>query len=379
MRPRQAHPGRMPMPPSDARLVQVPMALLHLRPQLNRVHREDGNGPGASGPVPSTPPSNEPRPRLSALGPDPPHKAHRAAAPKSGRLPRTPAHTEATPSTAGTQQPAQGRMADIPDRLGTCVHSHQRPNQPFFCSTQAMMMRAPWTGTKPNAPRPVRGRSEQHVWGLPSNTAEEQTDMDNDSMLVLRQMYLTSLAYQGLSQCHPPVGYSFLEHPRDPMEVSASPQAQGRMAALLLRILYYLFPQIDWGFVFVDDFCWLLRLPTGPQFTAALLGTLVALGTPLSWKKTHLAEINTWLGFVIHPTIPRVQMAAPKRIKVMELLEELANGSPMSAKAIEKAMGRIQWATACCPLTKSMLQPLCLEDGGQDHGPPRWSVCWPLC
>ena len=44
----------------------------------------------------------------------------------------------------------------------------------------------------------------------------------------------------------------------------------GRMAALLLRILYYLFPQIDWGFVFVDDFCWLLRLPTGPQFTAAL-------------------------------------------------------------------------------------------------------------
>ena len=132
----------------------------------------------------------------------------------------------------------------------------------------------------------------------------------------------------------------------------------GRMAALLLRILYYLFPQIDWGFVFVDDFCWLLRLPTGPQFTAALLGTLVALGTPLSWKKTHLAEINTWLGFVIHPAIPRVQMAAPKHIKVMELLEELANGSPMSAKAIEKAMGRIQWATACCPLTKSMLQPL---------------------
>ena len=59
----------------------------------------------------------------------------------------------------------------------------------------------------------------------------------------------------------------------------------GRMAALLLRILYYLFPQIDWGFVFVDDFCWLLR-PTGPQFTAALLGTLVTLGTPLSWKKS---------------------------------------------------------------------------------------------
>ena len=44
------------------------------------------------------------------------------------------------------------------------------------------------------------------------------------------------------------------------------------MAALLLRLLYNLFPQIDWGFVFVDDFCWLLRLPTGPQFTRGSSG-----------------------------------------------------------------------------------------------------------
>ena len=138
------------------------------------------------------------------------------------------------------------------------------------------------------------------------------------------------------------------------------------MAALLLRLLYNLFPQTDWGFVFVDDFCWLLRLPTGPQFTAALLSTLVALGTPLSWKKTHLAEINTWLGFVIHPAIPRVQMAAPKHIKVMELLEELANGAPMSAKAIEKAMGRILWP----PDQVHAPAPMGMEDGGPDHGPP---------
>ena len=33
----------------------------------------------------------------------------------------------------------------------------------------------------------------------------------------------------------------------------------GRMAALLLRIVYAVFPAIDWGFVFVDDFAWLLQ------------------------------------------------------------------------------------------------------------------------
>ena len=66
----------------------------------------------------------------------------------------------------------------------------------------------------------------------------------------------------------------------------------------------------------------------------------------------QLEEDSPW-----QRSIPGSGSAAPKHIKVMELLEELANGSPMSAKAIEKAMGRIQWATACCPLTKSMLQP----------------------
>ena len=48
-------------------------------------------------------------------------------------------------------------------------------------------------------------------------------DTDNDSVLMLRQMYLTSLAYKGLGQLTvPQVGSSFLEHPMDPMECSKS-------------------------------------------------------------------------------------------------------------------------------------------------------------
>ena len=36
---------------------------------------------------------------------------------------------------------------------------------------------------------------------------------------------------------------------------------------------------------------------------------LLRLGVPLSWKKTMLVEINTWLGFEIIPSGPFVQMA----------------------------------------------------------------------
>eukprot|EP00438_Fugacium_kawagutii_P025570 Skav211653 [mRNA] locus=scaffold6216:359:7387:+ [translate_table: standard] len=131
----------------------------------------------------------------------------------------------------------------------------------------------------------------------------------------------------------------------------------GRLAALLLRLVYHIFPQVDWGFVFVDDFCWLLRQTTSGTMATAILATLIALGTPLSWKKTHLAEINTWLGFVVHPNIPQVQMAAPKHVIVMELLTQLIEDKVFTAKEIEKALGRIQWATAVCPLTKSLMQP----------------------
>ena len=55
----------------------------------------------------------------------------------------------------------------------------------------------------------------------------------------------------------------------------------GRAAALILRLLYNLFPQVDWGFVFVDDFCWLLRAENADHQATAILATLVALGVPL--------------------------------------------------------------------------------------------------
>ena len=56
----------------------------------------------------------------------------------------------------------------------------------------------------------------------------------------------------------------------------------GRMAALLLRLCCMVFPHIDWGFVFVDDFCWLLRTDTATEDTAKLLLFLAAMGCPLS-------------------------------------------------------------------------------------------------
>ena len=78
---------------------------------------------------------------------------------------------------------------------------------------------------RPGFPQPVRGRSEAEVWGLPGLSAEEASDTDRDSLLVLRLMYLVSLATQGARDHGRPPPASFLEHPMDPAECSSSPQA----------------------------------------------------------------------------------------------------------------------------------------------------------
>ena len=39
------------------------------------------------------------------------------------------------------------------------------------------------------------------------------------------------------------------------------------------------------------------------------------------------------------------------------LLELLIQNTAVTSKAIERALGRLQWATAVCPLTKSLMQP----------------------
>ena len=108
---------------------------------------------------------------------------------------------------------------------------------------------------------------------------------------------------------------------------------------MVLRLLYYIFPQVDWHLVFVDDYCWVLRCSRADWDATAILTTLLAPGVPLSSKKDGALPVNTWLGFVVDPITPCVLLA------------------PVTRGTSSPALGRIQWATSACPLTKPFLQP----------------------
>ena len=55
-----------------------------------------------------------------------------------------------------------------------------------------------------------------------------------------------------------------------------------------IRLVYHIFPGADWGFVFVDDFCWLLRKSLAEPLTASILLFMLAFGCLLQ----HLVGIH---------------------------------------------------------------------------------------
>ena len=130
----------------------------------------------------------------------------------------------------------------------------------------------------------------------------------------------------------------------------------GRLASILLRLLYHVYPMVDWGFVFVDDFCWLLRKSLAGPLTSAILLFLVAFGCPLSWKKTAMGLSNTWLGFIMTPDLQLVRMAPTKHELVIAVLDKMMDNQTFTKQELDSALERLQWATNCCPLTKPFLQ-----------------------
>lgn len=131
----------------------------------------------------------------------------------------------------------------------------------------------------------------------------------------------------------------------------------GRLASLKLRILYFLFPSIDWQFIYVDDYAWLLRGSIHKPLACAIIMTLVALGAPLSWKKTVLSCINIWLGFQVITRESTVILALAKQQVVVKSLRHLIAGNVMAFKEIETLLGRLVWASGCCAQLKPFLQP----------------------
>jgi hypothetical protein len=130
----------------------------------------------------------------------------------------------------------------------------------------------------------------------------------------------------------------------------------GRMAALLVRLLYHLFPNILWAFVYVDDFLLLTRKRHLHEAIAAIIFFL-AVGSPLSWKKMDIGSIMIWLGFEINCLEANARLSQSRQSAVLDLLGTLQLGTAQSKKWIEKTLGVIMWVTLIFPSLRPFMQP----------------------
>ena len=130
------------------------------------------------------------------------------------------------------------------------------------------------------------------------------------------------------------------------------------MAALMLRLLYMLFPHVLWAFVYVDDFNIVTRRKYLLQGGILPLLFLLAIGCPLSWKKTMIGCTNTWLGYQVRAKTAWATMTPQKAVIVSQLLMDLMLGTVFTRTEIEEGVGRLNWATQAYPFTRPFLQPL---------------------
>ena len=74
------------------------------------------------------------------------------------------------------------------------------------------------------------------------------------------------------------------------------------------------------------------------------------------WLLAVFLISNTWLGFIMTPDLQLVRMAPTKHEMVMAVLDKMVDNQTFTKQELDSALGRLQWATNCCPLTKPFLQ-----------------------
>ena len=129
----------------------------------------------------------------------------------------------------------------------------------------------------------------------------------------------------------------------------------GRMAAIAIRLLYHIFPTEGWYFVYVDDFMFLMHPQEPWQRAAAITATLIALGFPLSWKKTGLGHASTWLGFLCDATLGTLSLAPHKIATTIGLLDAIIENRNQPVKQVQHIAGVLNWATTAFPILRPFL------------------------
>ena len=109
-----------------------------------------------------------------------------------------------------------------------------------------------------------------------------------------------------------------------------------RLGALLIRLGHTVLYVGHAGFLYVDDFLWLLKSQVAPLQAALLLALFLALGVPISWRKLALGQSVDWIGWTLNFRLGIWEIPNSKLEKAVAFLSLIAKGpDTVSRKELE--------------------------------------------
>ena len=122
-----------------------------------------------------------------------------------------------------------------------------------------------------------------------------------------------------------------------------------RLSACIHRVLHKLLWVPHFGFIYVDDWLWLLRKRFGHLHASLIVALLTVINCPMSWHKMHIDTVVTWIGFQLHLQSWEVSMPQEKRVRILAFLHDVQNCKKMKRRDIEKGVGLLMWASQAYP------------------------------
>ena len=119
-----------------------------------------------------------------------------------------------------------------------------------------------------------------------------------------------------------------------------------RFSACLHRLLHCRVYIDHKGFIYVDDWLWLLRSTTCPILACLIILFLLVIRCPMSWNKLAMGPRVVWLGLSWDFGSLRVSIPEAKLNKCLSLLNAISSStSSMTRKSLESGTGLLLWVT----------------------------------
>ena len=131
-----------------------------------------------------------------------------------------------------------------------------------------------------------------------------------------------------------------------------------RVGGWILRCLHHLIWWSHCGFLYVDDFLFFMDAQAMPLAAALCCIFCQITRIPVSWRKSELGSVVTWIGWQFNFRAGVITLPRPKLEKIKSYLAELRRSRKTTRKLLEKTIGLLMWITQIFPLMRIWIQYL---------------------